>query len=373
MKYYLPFAAVLALLLTACAPAKKPAKTAAGTAGTGEKPPTIEILKAPAAPVDIAWAEWAPVGLAQAGIEWPAGAAWGRGKLYLVGTRRAAPDPKKPEVAAGETVFYEVGPGGGREAAVYKNPLGERAAASVLSSPDNRIWIIGGYYTAPPLKTVPEGKCDFTPLGVPLGQVEVWTPGEPDLHAETSLPIPRGDAGVCFGGLQLYVVGGAFDKAAPTDDRNRQIHAYDPRDGLWTKFHDLKVPISSPAAVVARDGLFIIGGKQLAPTFISNSVWRYDLLVFKWQKQPPLPAPRAGARAFAVGNALYVIGGKETEGVTSPGKLALKNFRYDLDKRRWEELPSLLPEGSTLVAFDGTYFYVVGAEKTYRGEILPVR
>jgi len=366
------FAFVLvSLLITACTPIKKPTKTAATSAPTAEKPPRIEILKAPAAPVDIAWTEWAPAGLVQARIDWPAGAAWGRGKLYVVGSRRAAADPKKPEVAVGELVFYEVTPSGGREAAVFKNPQGERAGAAALASPDNRIWVIGGSYSAPPLKTVPEGKAEFAPLGVPIGQVDIWTPGAPELRSETLLPVPRGEAGVCFGGIQLYVIGGAFDKTLPDDERNKQINGYDPRDGLWTKFHDFRYSLLSPATAVVRDGLFIIGGKQLAPSFVTNAVWRYDLQVFKWQKQPPLPAPRAAARAFAVGNAVYVIGGKEKEGLTSPGKLALRNFRFDLDKRQWEELSSPLPEGSTLVAFDGAYFYVVGGEKTYRGENLP--
>jgi hypothetical protein len=71
-----------------------------------------------------------------------------------------------------------------------------------------------------------------------------------------------------------------------------------------------------------------------------------------------------------VGDYIYVVGGREAEALGSPPRMALKTFRYDLNEKRWEELPSPLPEGCSLVAFDGSHFYLVAAHKTYRGRIV---
>jgi N-acetylneuraminic acid mutarotase len=147
------------------------------------------------------------------------------------------------------------------------------------------------------------------------------------------------------------------------------VHSYSTAEGLWRKYHELPVPLASPAAAMAAGGLYVIGGKQLKPAHITNAVYRYDLTYYKWQKTPPLPAPRAGAAAFAVGDYIYVVGGCEAEALGKPGRMALKNYRYDLNAKCWEELATPLPEGCAYAAYDGTYFYVVAAGKTYRGRI----
>ncbi len=148
MKYRWLASAVV-LLAVACAPGGKKEK---GTAApTSEKPPVIATLKAPVAAEDIVWEEWAPTGVAAAKLDWPSGAAWARGKLCLVGSRRVAAPAGKKGVFA-ETVFYEVTPGGGREVAAYTNTFGESAAAGVTADPLGHLWVVGGYYTPPPIK-----------------------------------------------------------------------------------------------------------------------------------------------------------------------------------------------------------------------------
>jgi hypothetical protein len=361
-------AVALACVVAGCTPMKKPAPTSAATTA---KAPVLTASRAPLAAEDIRWEKWAPVGSDAAKVDWPAGAAWCRGKLYVVGSRKETPPPGREALRPATMVFYEIGPGGGREAAAYPITLGERANAALTVGSDNQLWLVGGYYTPPPIKTVPEGQLDFAPLGTPWGEVNAWKPGDAQLRVETTLPVPRGDAGVCFGGGKLFVVGGAFDKAAPTDDKNKQMHSYNPQDGLWTKFHDLKNGVLTPAVAVAQNGLFIMGGKQPVPSHLTNLVLRYDLLVFKWQRLESLPAPRAGAGAFVRGDYIYVLGGRETEGHATPGRMAATSFRLHLKKKTWEELPTPLPEGSTLVAFDGDNFYLVGAAATYRGRVIP--
>lgn len=360
-----------ALVLASCLPADD-TKTTAETAASAEEIPLLETVKAPAADRDVAWEEWASVGAAAAKLDWLSGAAHTGGSLYLVGTRAVKTGGGKPARDA-EIVFVKLGPSGAEEAASFPSPYGERAGAAAAAGPDGRLWFIGGMYTPPPLKLAPEGQLDFAELGTPVGEVFAWKPGTDNLDLVTHLPVPRGDAAAFFRGGDLFVVGGTYDPASPDDENNEQVHGYNVGEGLWTKFHEMKVPLARPAAAVAGGGLYVIGGKQLKPAHVTNLVFRYDLAVFKWQRMAPLPSPRAGAAAYVVGDYIYVIGGCEAEALGSPPRMAAKNYRYDLKKKTWEELPSPLPEGCTLSAFDGTYFYLVGADKTYRGRLARAR
>jgi hypothetical protein len=363
-----PIALACALALAACSPTDE-GKPTADAASSAEEIPLLETVKAPAADRDIEWAEWAPVGTAAANLDWPSGAAHSGGSLYLVGTRAVEKRGAKPKAEA-EIVFVKLAPSGAEEVAAFPSPYGERAGAAAAAGPGGRLWFIGGMYTPPPINLAPEGQLDFAELGTPVGEVFAWKPGTENLELATHLPVPRGRAAAFFRGDQLYVVGGTFDPASPDDENNEQVHAYDAGDGLWTKFHEMRVPLERPAAAVAGDGLYVIGGKQLKPAHVTNVVFRYDLIVFKWQRMAPLPAPRAGAAAYVVGDYIYVIGGCEAEALGSPPRMALKSYRYDLNRKCWEELPSPLPEGCTLSAFDGTYFYLVGTENTYRGRMV---
>lgn len=360
-------AAIAALAAFSACTAPEKGEPTAETAAAPEEAPVIETLKAPTADADIKWEEWAAVGAADAKLDWPAGIARARGALYLVGTRalkRAAPGPRA------EIVFVKVTPGGLDEVAAYPSYFGERAGAAVTAGPGGRVWFVGGMYTPPPIKLAPEGQLDFAELSTPVGDVYSWAPATKELKPETLLPVPRGDAAAFFADRELYVVGGRYDPADPADDNNRQIHRYNPRDGLWTKLHDLRVPLARAAAAVARGGLYVIGGTQLKPAYVTNVVRRYDLVVYKWQTMSQLPAPRAGAGAFAAGDYIYVVGGCEAEPLGSPPRMAQKSYRYDLNEKSWEELPSPLPEGCSLVTYDGSYFYLVAPHKTYRGCIV---
>jgi hypothetical protein len=363
---------VLMPALTCCTAGEKEKPTAATAAATAEAPPVIETVEAPTADVDIKWEEWSAFGLRDAKIDWPAGAACAKGTLYLVGTRKLKGSGAAAKPRA-EVVFAELTPNGVEEVAAYPSRFAERAYASLAPGPGNRLWFIGGMYTPPPLKLAPEGQLNYAELGMPVGEVYVWTPGRADLKLETYLPIPRGKAGATFHEGELYVVGGIFDAANATDEKNRQLHRYDPGEGLWTKLHDVPAPLAQPAAAVAQEGLYVIGGKQLKPAHVSGAVYRYDLTVYKWQNMPRLPAPRFGAAAYAAGDYIYVLGGCEAEALGAPDRMAFKSFRFDLANKRWEELPSPLPEGCTLSAFDGSYFYLVGMRKTYRGRITRIR
>jgi hypothetical protein len=364
--YYLAATAALTVFSACTAPEK--GEPTAETAAKPEEVPVIETLTAPTADADIKWEEWAAVGAADAKLDWPAGIARARGALYLVGTRalkRTAGPGARAEIA-----FVKVTPGGLDEVAAYPSYFGERAGAAATAGPGGRVWFVGGMYTPPTIKLVPEGQLDFAERSTPVGDVYTWDPAAKELKLETFLPVPRGDAVAFFADGELYVVGGRYDPADPAADTNRQIHRYNPRDGLWTKLHDLRVPLARAAAAVARGGLYVIGGTQLKPAYVTNAVRRYDLIVYKWQTMSPLPAPRAGAGAFAVGDYIYVVGGCEAEALGSPPRMALKSYRYDLNEKRWEELPSPLPEGCSLATYDGSYFYLVAAHKTYRGRIV---
>jgi hypothetical protein len=364
-------AATSIAVLASCAAPEKGKPTAATAAGT-EEAPAIETLKAPTAPVDITWEEWADAGAADAKLDWPAGVAFARGDLYLVGTRSAA-RPGAGPLPRAEIVFDKITPRGIEEVAAYPTRFGESAHAAVAAGPDGRIWFAGGMYTPPPLKLAPAGQLDFAELGTPVGDVYAWSPANNELTVETFLPVPRGNAAALFANGELYVVGGTYDPADPGADNNRQIHRYDPRDGLWTKLHELPAPLARVAAAVARGGLYVIGGKQLRPEHVTNRVYRYDLEVYKWQIMPPLPGPRAGAAAFAGGGYIYVMGGYEAEALGSPPRMALKSYRFDLKRKIWEELPSSLPEGCTFVTSDGSHYYLVGPHKTYRGRVATVK
>ncbi|MGD8718717.1 MAG: kelch repeat-containing protein [Candidatus Zixiibacteriota bacterium] len=371
MRVYILIVGVVAAIVLSCGPAEK-SDGSAETASTAEEAPAIETLRAPTAAQDILWEEWSPAGVDAAKMDWPAGAVWTSGKLYLMGTRKLAGAADGPRDRA-EVVVVEILAGGTREVATYPSRFAERAHAAVAAGPDGRVWFLGGMYTPPPMGLAPEGRLDFAELETPVGEVYTWRPGAKELELEAYLPVPRGDAAAFFSGKDLFVIGGTFDPADPVAEFNHQMHSFSPAEGVWKKYHELPVPLASPAATVAAGGIYVIGGKQLKPAHVTNAVYRYDLTYYKWQKVPTLPAPRAGAAAYTVGDYIYVVGGCEAEALGTAGRMGLKTYRYDLQAKKWEELATPLPEGCAYSAYDGTNFYLIGAGKTYRGRIVKAK
>lgn len=347
----------------------RPAPPPAAVPPTGETTIPSPSKNVPLAPVDIVWEEWAPYGVADSGLDWPAGAVAGVGKLYLVGTKRLPPPPGKQRLKRAAVAITEISPANIKEVATLPTSFGECARAAVARGPGGEVWFVGGAYTPPPIKTVPAGEFKYNELCAATGTVYRWKPDGREITLETYLPVPRYEAVAFVDDGLLYVVGGIFDAADAAAGNNKQIHRYDPRDGLWTKLHDLPLPLAAPASAVAKNELYVIGGKQLRPSHITTNVLRYDLNYYKWQKGPSLPAPRAGATAVVIGDFIYLVGGKESEGTTAGTRFATRCFRFDLTRHRWETIPTPIPEGTTLCAFDGAHFYLIGTNKTYRGTL----
>jgi hypothetical protein len=330
----------------------------------------IEIRAVPKADVDIVWEEWAPYGRTHVSLNWVSGAVWANGRIYVAGTRARGEVVENNAVDKKpcDLVVLSLSRGGVTEAGSTPSRFYERVHMAVAT--DGRyIYCAGGAYTPKTILLVPDGEFEFAPLSASTLDVNRYEIATGKFDEVTTLPSARTGAVTTVHGGLLYVAGGVFDTSNPQDEINKQFDRYDPAADRWTKLTHLKIPLYRPQVCVYRNQVYFFGGLTYQPERVTNFTMRYDLDVFKWQQWSSTPVPREGGRAFVVGDRIYLLGGRESYGFDQPDRMNRRVHEYDPYEDDWTELPTQLPEGSDLICYDGTFFYCVGREVTYRGRL----
>lgn len=330
----------------------------------------IDTRAVPKADVDIVWEEWAPYGRTHVPLNWVSGAVWANGRIYVVGTRARGEVVENNAVDKKpcDLVVLSLSRGGVAEVGSTPSRFYERVHMAVAT--DGRyIYCAGGAYTPKTILLVPEGEFEFAPLSASTLDVNRYEIATGKFDEVTTLPAARAGAVATVHGGLLYVAGGVFDTSDPQDEINRQFDRYDPAADRWTKLTHLKIPLYRPQVCVYGTQVYFFGGLTYQPERVTNFTMRYDLEVFKWQQWSSAPVPREGGRAFVVGDRIYLLGGRESYGFDQPDRMNRRVHEYDPYEDEWTELPTRLPEGSDLICYDGTFFYCVGREVTYRGRL----
>ena len=358
------------LLFTGCGETGEETSETEETETPIEEATGIEIRAVPEAGVDIVWEEWAPYGRTHLDLNWVSGAVWAKGRIYAVGTkaRGEVVENNAKDKKPCDLVVLSLSRGGITEAGTTPSRFYERVHMAVAT--DRRyIYCVGGAYTPKTILLVPEGEFEFAPLSASTLDFNRYDIATGTFDEVTTLPAARAGAVALVHEGLLYVAGGVFDKSNPQNEINRQFDRYDPTAGRWTKLTHLKIPLYRPQVCVYGTQVYFFGGLTYQPERVTNFNMFYDLEVFKWYQRSSTPVPREGGRAFIVSDKIYLLGGRESYGFDQPDRMNRRVHEYDPYEDEWTELPTLVPEGSDLICYDGTFFYCVGREVTYRGRL----
>jgi N-acetylneuraminic acid mutarotase len=147
---------------------------------------------------------------------------------------------------------------------------------------------------------------------VGTGNFDAWAEGP-------ALPEPRADLSVAYVAGSIYVIGGVNDTGAPTDT----VYVLTPDSvtgelGEWEASEDLVLPEAraGAAAVVAIDGLLLIGGRNADGPVATT--WKSELneqgALEAWADEAPLAAAQDNLGAFVVGDFVWAYGGRDANG-----------------------------------------------------------
>jgi hypothetical protein len=366
-------AVVAALVFSGCNGTGKEKEVTEETEVPPEEPSGIETRAVPTADVDITWEEWASYGREDLDLNWLSGAVWANGRVYVVGTRARAEviENNAVDKKRCDLVVLSLSRGGVAEAGSAPSRFFERVHMAVAT--DGRfIYCAGGAYTPKPISLVPDGEFEFAPLSASTLDLNRFDIGTGSFDEVTTLPTARAGAVALVHEGLLYFAGGIFDKNDPQDEINKQFDRYDPTADNWTKLTHLRIPLYRPQVCVYDTEVCFFGGLTYQPERVTNFTMCYDLEVFKWRQRTSMPVPREGGRAVVVGEKIYLLGGRESYGFDQPDRMNRRVHEYDPYEDDWAELPTRLPEGSDLICYDGSFFYCIGREVTYRGRLTGV-
>lgn len=169
-----------------------------------------------------------------------------------------------------------------------------------------RILYLGGSDGATAQSTV------YVAPTVGTGNFDAWQEGP-------ALPAARSDLSVAYVAGSIYVLGGEDETGAPTD--TVYVLTPDPLTGElveWEESEDLVLPEgrAGAAAVVAPDGLLLIGGRNADGPVATT--WKSELntqgALQEWADEAPLASAQDDVSAFIVGDYLWAYGGNDANG-----------------------------------------------------------
>ncbi|MCP4228863.1 MAG: hypothetical protein GY771_01775, partial [bacterium] len=173
------------------------------------------------ADVDIIWEEYLPYGRKVTDLTWPQALVKSDSGLYLVGTRAEGDIVKRNTVDKKrcELVFYKFDKSGVTEIASFPSRSWERLYTGVTGDGE-RIYILGGAYTPPPIDLVPEGEFAYAGLSAVVGDVDVFDPVSGKLEPYGTLPVPKSGVSALFADGNLFACGGFYDTSKAGDELN---------------------------------------------------------------------------------------------------------------------------------------------------------
>jgi N-acetylneuraminic acid mutarotase len=169
------------------------------------------------------------------------------------------------------------------------------------------------------------------------------------LHDYPALSTPRLDHEIAINGNKILILGGAsFLAGRFTLCENDEM--LDLRKNEWKLIPGLQIPRCSFEAVVIKNNIFIIGGRD-KENKVLNSVEKYNIITGERTTMAPMNIRRDKHAAVSLGNRIFVMGGRESE-----DQYTLEE--YDVEMDAWKILEvSKRPRNPIGGVTDGKYIY----------------
>ena len=176
-----------------------------------------------------------------------------------------------------------------------------------------------------------------------VSAVLAWASAAPALQA-------RSEVAAAVLAHEIVLVGGLREDGAPS----ARVDAYSPASNRWRRLPDLPSGVHHAMAASSGGKLYVVGGYG-GPLGAGTRVrTAFVLERGGWRSLPRLPEPRAAGGAAVLGRRLYVVGGVGASG------LARRAFAFDLDTRRWTQIPAPTPREHLAVTAAGGRIYALG-------------
>jgi N-acetylneuraminic acid mutarotase len=176
---------------------------------------------------------------------------------------------------------------------------------------------------------------------------------------EGRLPTLLEEARAAGVGDAIYIVGGVITPVVDNFGRSTSaFRRYDPRSGRFTSLPPLPRPLNHVGVAARGNSIYVVGGlgNELEYRSIaSDAAWRYDIAKRRWQELEPMPTARGALGAAIVDDTLYAIGGRNGPDSTDAVEA------YDLTRGTWSSRAPIPGPGRDHlgVATLGGYVYVV--------------
>lgn len=203
------------------------------------------------------------------------------------------------------------------------------------------------------------------PAETPLPNIYIYNPAT-DSWAKGD-PIPedrrRGGAGAVVYKDKIYLACGIKD--GHRGDHKRWLDVYDPQTGEWKALADAPRPRDHFQAVVAKDKLYLLGGRTTRSSEgpFKNTIPEVDVYDFKtnsWSTlQENLPTPRAGNYAILYGEDILVMGGESATQKSAHHEVEALNTKT----HTWRSLSPLLQgrHGTGVVLYENKLYVASGS------------
>jgi len=164
-----------------------------------------------------------------------------------------------------------------------------------------------------------------------------------------ALSIPRLDHEIAIMENKILVLGGAtFIEGRFTLCEVDEM--LDLRENEWKLIPGLQIPRCSFEAVVIRNDIYIIGGRD-KENKVLNSVEKYNVTTGERTAMASMNIGRDKHAAVRLGNRIYVMGGRE-------GEACYTLEEYDIERNTWKILEvSKRPRNPVGGVSDGKYIY----------------
>jgi N-acetylneuraminic acid mutarotase len=165
--------------------------------------------------------------------------------------------------------------------------------------------------------------------------------------------IARSEVGTAAVGRSIYVVGGFVGPLGPIGFMTtNQAERYDVDTGHWQFVKPMPLRLNHPSAVAYKGDLYVLGGytngfsNPGVPTGglldTSDAFLRYHPQTDTWSPMAPMPIARTAAASAVIGDRLYIAGGRNRlpTFVSSDGLLKRLDI-FDFTSGAWSRGPDM--------------------------------
>jgi N-acetylneuraminic acid mutarotase len=170
----------------------------------------------------------------------------------------------------------------------------------------------------------PKSCADWENVG--KGDNEAW-------REEKQLPTLRDEPRGVLIGDSVYLAGGSEDVDGPRSVAT--FERYDFATGRYESLPELPQRLNHVGLTAYRGDVYLVGGfgdGVPEPRAVAHA-WRYDVDGRRWEEMPDMPTARGALALAVVGDRMYAIGGRDPRGELATDLVEI----YDFESGEWSE------------------------------------